>query len=100
MSTTGSSIRIGRLCMTESVLALVRREIVDVLSLLERHAAGDWGSVSEARKEMNGADLAGQREIISRYELTSTVTIVIFTMESCRITRCMQLGEFLERDAI
>lgn len=95
-----SKIVIGRLCMTESVITLARTGIVDILQLLERHEVCDWGKISEARKALNESGVKDGRQIVSRYDVAPGLTIIIYTIEGLRITRCMELGEFLDDDTL
>jgi len=86
--------------MTESIIALARSGIVDILLLLERHEICDWGNISEARKAMNEFGVQDGGQIVSRYDVEPGLTIVIHTVEGLRITRCMELGEFLDDDTL
>jgi hypothetical protein len=95
-----SKIVIGRLCLTETVITLVRTGVVDILQLLERHEICDCGNISEARKALNESGVKDGGQIVSRYDVAAGLTIVIYTIEGLRITRCMELGEFLDDDTL
>jgi sorbitol-specific phosphotransferase system component IIC len=63
---------------------------------LERHATGDSGDVSEARKEMNEAAIQSGGLVISRYQVAPALNVVILTNEAFSFTKCMLLSEFLD----
>ncbi len=86
----------GRVFMTECIVILARAGRGDILKCLERHLAGDWGDVSDARKEMNDAALERPGLIVSRYPVTPTQQMVILTNEDRSLTKLMLLNEFLD----
>lgn len=94
--TTPVRLHLGRLFMTESILTLARSGTVEILKLLERHATGDAGDVSEARKEMNAAAIEGRGLVVSRYQVAPALNVVILTNEECSVSKCMLLSEFLD----
>jgi hypothetical protein len=86
----------GRVFMTECIVILAREGKADILKCLERHLAGDWGDVSEARKEMNDAAVERRGLVVSRYRVMTALEIVILTKEDRSLTKLMLLNEFLD----
>ena len=94
--TPNSSPRFHHVFMTECIVILAREGKADILKCLERQLAGDWGDVSDARKEMNDAALERRGLIVSRYPVTPTRQMVILTNEDRSLTKLMLLSEFLD----
>ena len=50
---------LGHVVATPGALALAREHGLDVVALLHRHRAGDWGDVSEHDAQANDRSVAG-----------------------------------------
>lgn len=87
----------GRMFLTESIVKLAREGQADILKCLDRHLSGDWGDIQPMRRDMNDVALAQEcGAIISRYELSPDVKIVIVTTADRSLTKLMLLPEFLD----
>lgn len=62
---------LGRVVATPGALALARERGVDLLALLRRHAAGDWGQVCPEDAHANERALDHGARLLSAYELPS-----------------------------
>ena len=59
---------LGHVVATPGALDVVRSHSLDVVGLLHRHRAGDWGSVSEHDARANDRAVAHGTRVLSAYE--------------------------------
>ncbi|WP_439890850.1 hypothetical protein ACS7SF_17060 [Ralstonia sp. 25C] len=77
--TNAPRLRLGQLLATPAATATLAAAGVSVFTLLNRHARGDWGDISEEDHEQNNlAAIAGQR-VLSSYLLPTGQKIRILT---------------------
>ena len=70
--TSSKTIRLplGHVVATPGALEVVRTHGLDVISLLHRHRAGDWGAVSEHDAQANDHAVEEGTRVLSAYETT------------------------------
>ena len=96
-STSSSRFAHGRFFLTSRIVTCARLGQVDVLQCLERHLTGDWGDAPAARKVINDLAAAASRgAIVSRYQISTSMPIVIVTNGERSLTKVMSLAEFLD----
>ena len=61
-------VSLGRVVATPGALEVVRDHGLDVVGLLHRHRAGDWGSVSDHDAQANDHAVAYGARVLSAYE--------------------------------
>lgn len=66
---------LGQVLVTAGVHALVQEGQLDPLFCLRRHAAGDWGDLTEHDKAFNGRAMQGGSRIFSMYQISPTLRI-------------------------
>ncbi|WP_247539135.1 hypothetical protein [Ralstonia pseudosolanacearum] len=72
-------LRLGQLLATPAAAAALAAAGVSVFKLLNRHARGDWGDLSEEDHQQNNlAAIAGQR-VLSSYLLSTGQKVWILT---------------------
>jgi hypothetical protein len=76
----------GRLVMTHSVRVLIQRTRLDVLSILQRHLAGDWGDLPEEDRKSNETALRTGDRLFSVYHVNADVTLWIITEADRSVT--------------
>ena len=59
---------LGRVVATPGAMGVIRTHGLDVLALLHRHRAGDWGDVSEHDAQANDRSVEGGTRVLSAYE--------------------------------
>lgn len=69
----------GKLLVSHAALAALRASNVPVISVVLRHIAGDWGSVSEEDKRQNDVSIATGLRLISIYRLPDQTRILVIT---------------------
>lgn len=57
----------GRVVATPAALALAEDEEINLLGLLARHLAGDWGDVGDEDSRLNDQALVGGARLLSAY---------------------------------
>ena len=72
---SAARFRLGMVLATPSVLKLASQP--DLVSLLDRHSAGDWGDVCDEDKQANDEALESGDRILSSYRLSGTKVWVI-----------------------
>ena len=70
--TQTTHLPLGRVVATPGALDLARAHGLDVVGLLHRHRAGDWGVVSDHDAQANDHAVAHGARVISAYDLPST----------------------------
>jgi hypothetical protein len=69
----------GKLLITPAAFAALRTNGVPVISVMLRHLAGDWGSVSDNDKEQNDLSIATGLRLLSIYRLPDGNRIIVTT---------------------
>lgn len=71
--TPSKTIRLplGHVVATPGALDVVRAHGIDVVSLLHRHRAGDWGAVSDHDAQANDHAVAHGARVLSAYDFPS-----------------------------
>lgn len=69
---------LGAVAATRASMRLCQDNDIDDIALLNRHAAGDWGDLSEADKKQNDYSVTRALRILSAYD-TPAGTIWIIT---------------------
>ena len=69
--------RCGQLCATPAALDKVGR--AGLIRLLERHLSGDWGDACESDARANEEALRSGNRIISWYQVSKELRIMIIT---------------------
>lgn len=59
--------QLGRIVITRGAIVHCEVHSIDALSLLARHAAGDWGDLGEDDKAANESAVTGDYRILSAY---------------------------------
>ena len=59
---------LGHVVATPGALALAREHGLDVVALLHRHRAGDWGDVSEHDAQANDRSVQNGTRVLSAYQ--------------------------------
>ena len=62
------SLPLGHVVATPGALEVVRDHGLDVVGLLHRHRAGDWGAVSDHGARANDRAVEGGTRVLSAYE--------------------------------
>ena len=70
---------IGKLLATPAALEALEEADVDIIDLIERHIAKDWGDLSEYDTRLNDEALHDGSRILSAYILPTDVKIWIIT---------------------
>jgi len=69
----------GKLLITPVALAALRENGVPVISVMLRHIAGDWGTVSDSDRQQNDLSIAAGLRLLSIYRLTDDNRIIVTT---------------------
>ena len=75
----GSKFPMGQVVATPGALNALSRTAQSPLTLLDRHAHGDWGELSEADRQENEFSLREGFRLLSAYRLTDGTKIWIIT---------------------
>lgn len=70
---------IGKLLATPAALEALEEANVNIIDLVERHIAKDWGDLSDKDKRLNDVALHDGSRILSAYILPTDVKIWIIT---------------------
>ncbi len=71
--------RPGRLLVAPDVLTALRANGIPVVSVLLKHVAGDWGTVSDEDYEQHDLSISAGLRIISLYRLPDQSRILVIT---------------------
>jgi hypothetical protein len=71
--------KLGRIVATPGAFEALRRNQQPKMSLLARHAIGDWGLVSPEDARANDRALIGGERILSAYQLRDGTRLWIIT---------------------
>lgn len=69
----------GRLLITPVALTALRANGIPVISVVLRHIAGDWGTVSDDDRQQNNLSIAAGLRLISLYHLPDRTCILVIT---------------------
>lgn len=83
----------GHLVMTPRVNYLVQEGQLDPMKYLQRHVSGDWGDLSEQDRQANEKALLEGERLLSHYQITSTVTLMITTERDRSVTTLLLSDE-------
>lgn len=70
---------VGKLLATPAALEALEEADVDIIDLIERHIAKDWGDLSDDDKRLNDEALHDGSRILSVYILPTDVKVWIIT---------------------
>lgn len=70
---------IGKLLATPAALEALEEADVDIIDLIERHIAKDWGDLSDDDKRLNDEALHDGSRILSAYILPTDVKVWFIT---------------------
>jgi hypothetical protein len=85
---------LGQLVATPGVLQALQEASEHPASFLARHAAGDWGDLSDADKAENDASVAHGLRIFSAYHLSTGVKIWLITEADRSVTTVLLPSEY------
>ncbi|MFM0190134.1 hypothetical protein PQR25_30495 [Paraburkholderia nemoris] len=71
--------RPGRLLVASDALTALHANGIPVVSVLLRHVAGDWGTVSDEDRQQNDLSIAAGLRLISLYSLPDQTRILVTT---------------------
>lgn len=71
--------RPGRLLVSSDALTALRANGIPVVSVLLRHVAGDWGTVSDEDRQQNDLSISAGLRLISLYRLPDRTRILVIT---------------------
>jgi hypothetical protein len=71
--------RPGRLLVASDALTALRVTGIPVVSVLLRHVAGDWGTVSDEDRQQNDLSILAGLRLISIYRLPDQSRILVIT---------------------
>ncbi len=71
--------RPGRLLVASDALTALRASGIPVISVLLRHVAGDWGTVSDEDRQQNDLSISAGLRLISLYPLPDQTRILVIT---------------------
>jgi hypothetical protein len=71
--------RPGRLFVASDALTALRANGISVISVLLRHVAGDWGTVSADDRQQNDLSTTAGLRLISLYNLPDRTRILVIT---------------------
>lgn len=82
----------GTVCATSAALAVLSRE--RLLLLLERHLHGDWGDTCKSDQIANEHAICSGERIVSWYQLSGKVRVLILTEADRSATTVMLADEY------
>lgn len=87
-------VELGQVLVTAGVHALVQEGHLDPFFCLRRHAAGDWGDLTDHDKAVNERALQGGSQIFSMYEISPTLKIYVITEWDRSVTTLLLPSEY------
>ena len=85
------NFQLGQVVQTRPCLSFCEANKVDVLGLLARHAAGDWGDLDSSDMALNDAAvLSGEDRIFSAYDVHGERLYIITEWD--RSSTCVMLA--------
>lgn len=88
----------GKLLITPVALAALRENGVPVISVMLRHIAGDWGTVSDSDRQQNDLSIAAGLRLLSIYRLPDGNRIIVTTEWDRSNTTIERLNEVVARN--
>ena len=85
---------LGQLLATPGALKLMQDSDVDPMSLLQKHASGDWGMVCAEDSQSNEEALVCGDRLLSSYLLPGGGVIWIITEADRSATSCLRPDEY------
>jgi len=85
---------LGRVVATPNALALLEQHGVAPLTLLKRHAAGDWGNVPSDDAKANQDALKFGRRLLSVYSIAGNEKIWIITEADRSVTTLLLPSDY------
>jgi len=86
---------LGRVVATPGALRAIEENAVDVWNLLQRHANGDWGCVSEEDRLENLLSVEKGYRVMSSYAINDRGDKLWIITEADRSSTCLLLpGEY------
>lgn len=83
---------LGRLLATPAAVDAMQSAGASIFALVNRHACGDWGDLSEADREQNDLSVVAGRRVLSCYPLGGELKVWIIT-DADRSTTTLLLPE-------
>ncbi|MEQ1531685.1 MAG: hypothetical protein ABL925_20425 [Methylococcales bacterium] len=84
---------LGKIVATPAVIEAMRLNNIDMVSLLTKHASGDWGMVCAEDKRENELSVKNGWRILSSYPLNTTGDKVWVITEADRSSTCFLLPD-------
>lgn len=69
----------GRLLVASDALTTLRATGIPVITVLLRHVAGDWGTVSDEDRQQNDLSISAGLRLISLYRLPDQSRVLVIT---------------------
>jgi hypothetical protein len=85
---------LGHVVVTAGVHALIQQGSLHPFLCLGRHAAGDWGDMTDHDKAVNERALQGGSRIFSTYEITPALTLYVITEWDRSVTTLLLPSEY------
>lgn len=85
---------LGQVLVTAGVHALVQEGQLDPFFCLRRHAAGDWGDLTEHDKAVNESALQDGSQLFSMYEISPTLKVYVITEWDRSVTTLLLPSEY------
>ena len=79
-------LQLGRVVLTRAVNELVAEGGFNPMDLLRRHAAGDWGDISEDDRALNNTALIQEERVMSAYQVNNDLVVWIITEADRSVT--------------
>ena len=93
-STQSVSFPLGQVVTTPAAREAIEAAGHTPQSLLDRHAAGDWGDLSDEDKEQNTQGVKRGHRLLSAYTLVGKQKVWVITEADRRMTRIMLPEEY------
>ena len=81
-----SNLELGKLVVTPSAAKVLEQSGTSAEELLSRHAAGDWGEVSQQEREINERGLRESFNLVSNYRMSDDQCVTVFTKADRSLT--------------
>jgi hypothetical protein len=94
MHTTRPLFPLGRILATPGALGALQNAGQDARELLARHAAGDWGTLSEDDRHANDCAITHALRLLSAYHLTTGEKIWVITEADRSATTLLRPSEY------
>lgn len=92
MKIADQKFELGQVVMTRGVSALVE-DGLNIMSLIRRHAKGDWGDVPDDDRERNEHAVEDEERVMSAYE-TDRGRVWVITERDRSYTTCLTPNEY------